>query len=372
MQQLLTIGLILIWSIACCQATTPTENSLEYAQNFEILEYPGYKLLTVKNLFRNSSRSHRYALVPRDAPLPDQVPKDSLIIRTPVRRVVVMETVYIGYLDALDQLDSIVGAATVDYISEPSIQKRTRSGAIKAIQIGQSLNIESLMLLQPDLILTSISGDPSFDVPPKLIRSGLPIVITASYMERHPLARAEWLKFLAPFFEVSEKAEQVFEKSAGSYKALLATTQAVKERPSVFCSAPYSGTWHVAGGDSFTARAIQDAGGHYLWSDNISQGGIPLNIERVFLKAAEADFWIDPSFYRSLGELFAADPRFAKFRATQIGHVYNNTRQVGDNGGNNIWERGIVHPEEVLADLIKIFHPELLPEHELIYYENLK
>ncbi|HBR92648.1 MAG TPA: ABC transporter substrate-binding protein [Opitutae bacterium] len=372
MQQLLTIGLILFWSIACCHASAPAAQPLEYAQNFEIIAQPDYKLVTVKNLFRNSKRSHRYALVPRDAPLPKQLPKDALVIRTPVRRVVVMETVYIGYLAALEQLDSIVGAATVDYISEPSIRERTRSGAIKTIQIGQSLNIESLILLQPDLILTSISGDSTFDVPPKLIRSGLPIVITASYMERHPLARAEWIKFLAPFFEVPEKADEVFQKSAQRYEALLAKTQTVKARPSVFSSAPYSGTWHVAGGDSFTARAIQDAGGHYLWSDNTSQGGIPLDTERVFLKAAEADYWIDPSHYRSLGELFAADPRFAKFRATQIGQVYNNTRQVGDNGGNNIWERGIVHPEEVLADLIKIFHPDLLPEHELIYYENLK
>jgi iron complex transport system substrate-binding protein len=372
MQQLLTTGLILIWSIACGHASTPPAQSLEYAQNFEIIEHPGYKLLSVTNLFRNSSRSHRYALVPRDAPLPEKLPEDALVIRTPVRRVVVMETVYIGYLAALDQLDSIVGAATIDYISEPSIRERTRNGTIKAIQIGQSLNIESLMLLQPDLILTSISGDPTFDVPPKLIRSGLPIIITASYMERHPLARAEWIKFLAPFFEVPDKANEVFEKSARHYEALLEKTRAIKERPSVFSSAPYSGTWHVAGGDSFTARAIQDAGGYYLWSENTSQGGIPLDTERVFLKAAEADFWIDPSLYRSLGELFAADPRFTKFRATQIGHVYNNTRQVGDNGGNNIWERGIVHPEEVLADLIKIFHPDLLPEHELIYYENLK
>jgi len=372
MRQLITIGLILIWSIACCDAESGQTVPLKYAQNFEIVEHPTHKILTVKNLFRNSTRTHRYALVPREQPLPDDLPENATLIRTPVRRVVVMETVYIGYLKALDQLDSIVGAATVDFISEPTISERTRDGAIKSIQIGQSLNIESLMLLQPDLILTSISGDPTFDVPPKLIRSGLPVVITAGYMERHPLARAEWIKFLAPFFEASAKAEAVFSETAQRYESLTELTASIKERPSVFCSAPYSGTWHVAGGDSFIARAIQDAGGHYLWSDNTSQGGIPLDTERVFLKAAEADFWINPSFYRSLGELFGADPRFAKFRATQIGQVYNNTRQVGPNGGNNIWEHGIIHPEEVLADLIHIFHPELMPKHELIYYENLQ
>ena len=128
----------------------------------------------------------------------------------------------------------------------------------------------------------------------------------------------------------------------------------------------------MPGGDSFIARAIQDAGAHYLWSDDPSRGSLPLDTERVFLKAAEADYWIHPSHYRSLSELFNADPRFAKFGAAQINQVFNNTRQVSKNGGNNIWERGIVHAEEVLADLIKIFHPDLLPEHELLYYENLQ
>ena len=371
MRQLAIICFILFQNLAIGSADSGQTVPLDYAQNFNIVEYPTHKILTVQNLFQNSSRTHQYALVPRDAPLPE-LAEDIQVIRTPVRSVVVMETVYIGYLDALDQLDSIVGAATVDFISEPRIRERARTGHIKSIQIGQNLNVESLLLLQPDLILTSISGDPTFDLPPKLIRSGLPVVITAGYMERHPLARSEWIKFIAPFFEVSERAETVFQEAAQGYESLTRLTDTIEKRPSVFGGAPYSGTWYVAGGDSYIARTIKDAGGHYLWADNSKQGGIPLDLERVFLKAAEADYWIHPSDYRSLNELFAADPRFAKFRATQIGQVYNNSRQVGDNGGNNIWERGIVHPEEVLADLIRIFHPELIPDHELIYYENLR
>ncbi len=369
MRQLLPLGLIFLCSALFGHADEGHPLPLDYAQNFELVEYPTHTLLTVRNLFLNSKSSHRYALVPREAPLPD-LPKNVKVIRTPVRRVVVMETVYIGYMDALDQLAPIVGAATVDFISQPEIRERTDRGEIQSIQIGQSLNIESLLLLQPDLILTSISGDPTFDVPPKLIRSGLPVVITAGYMERHPLARAEWIKFIAPFFEASEKADTVFSESARRYEALTEMA-AADSRPTVFCGAPYSGSWYVPGGDSFIARAIRDAGGHYLWSDNTSQGGIPLDTERVFIKAAEADYWIHPSFYRTLDELLGADDRFDKFRPTQIDQVYNNTKQVGDNGGNNIWERGIVHPEEVLADLIHIFHPELLPEHELIYHEKL-
>ena len=283
-----------------------------------------------------------------------------------------METVYAGYLDALGQLDQICGAASASYINHPKVIQGVKSGDIQSIQSGQKLNIERLLLLQADLILTTSLGEGQMDVSPQLQRAGLPVVLTADYMEHHPLARAEWLKFIAAFFESEDRSDEIFNTIKAQYTSLVDKTKGIDERPSVFCGAPYSGSWHVPGGDSFIARAIHDAGAHYLWAGDRSRGSLPLDTERVFLKAAEADYWIHPNHYRSLSELFNADPRFAKFRATQISQVFNNTRQVSKNGGNNIWERGILHPEEVLADLIKILHPDLLPEHELIYYENLK
>ena len=358
--------------VLVAHADEPLAREVDYAKNFTIEEYANYKLLTVSNAYRNASSVYRYALVESGATLPDDLPRDAVVIRTPVQRVVIMETVYVGYLDALGQLDQICGAASASYINHPKVIHGVESGDIQRIQSGQKLNIERLLLLQPDLILTTNIGEGQMDVSPQLQRAGLPVVLTADYMEHHPLARTEWLKFLAAFFETEDRSNEIFNSIKAQYTGLLDKTKGIDERPSVFCGAPYSGSWHVPGGDSFIARAIQDAGAHYLWADDPSRGSLPLDTERVFLRAAEADYWIHPSHYRSLSELFNADPRFAKFGAAQISQVFNNTRQVSKNGGNNIWERGIVHPEEVLADLIKIFHPDLLPEHELIYYENLQ
>lgn len=368
----LIIRFIVFLAVLSTAVTTGTADvPLQHAKNFTIEQHPTHTLLTVRITLGDSERAYQYALVPKEAPQPD-LPTEIRVIRTPVERVVVMETVYIGYLDAIDQIDSIIGAGTVDFISHPEVRAAVDADRIQAVQVGQSLDIERLMLLQPDLILTSISGDPAFDVPPRLIRSGLPVVITAGYMEPHPLARSEWIKFIAAFFEASEQAEAFFAKTESRYAALLERTAEAEDRPTVFSGAPYSGTWHVAGGESYTARAIADAGGAYLWADDTSQNAIPLDTERVFLKAAEADVWLHPSYYRSLSELFGADPRFAKFAAAQTGRVYNNTRQVSDNGGNPIWERGVVHPDEVLADLIHYIHPDLMPDHQPVYYEHLK
>ncbi len=362
-------SLLLVGSLA--HSLPAAQSPIRYAQNFEIEDFTTHQLVTVRNTFRNSEQVYRYALVPPDQH-PPELADNIQVVHTPVARVVAMETVDIGYLDALGQLDVLVGVATADYISNPQVRQALNDGQIQAIQSGQALDVERLLQLQPDLILTSTIGDPAFDLPARLARTGLPALVSASYMEQHPLARAEWIKFVAAFIGQGERADEVFEQVEARYLELIQLTEGVETRPTVLCGAPYSGVWHVPGGQSYTAQHIKDAGGDYLWRENPQQGGVPLDIERVFLRAARADFWINPSGYRSMQALLSADGRFARFQPARAGTVYNSTRQVSPGGGNAIWESGIVHPEDVLADLIHIFHPELLPQHQLIYYEQLQ
>ena len=49
-----------------------------------------------------------------------------------------------------------------------------------------------------------------------------------------------------------------------------------------------------------------------------------------------------------------------------------NNLQVNKFGGNDYWETGLVEPHIVLKDMIKIFHPDLLPDHELVYYKSIE
>ena len=345
--------------------------SPSYAKNFAITRFPTHRIITAQTIQANSALRSQYALVPRDSPLPE-LPEDITVIRTPVERVVVLETVHLGYLEALDKLDTIIGAANTNYISNEFIRERVKDGSVRQVQIGTSLNIERLLLQKPDLILTSIPTDQSAGISTRLLHAGLPVVLTTEYKEQHLLARAEWIKFIAEFFDATATANEYFTRIAARYESLCSKVSNVRTRPTVFCGAPYSGIWHIARGESYIAQAIKDAGGHYLWENVPGSDVIPLDTERVFLKAARADVWINPSFYRSLNALFGADPRFQKFHATRMGKVYNNTRQQRNDTGNPIWETGVVHPDNVLADLIKIFHPDRMPDWEFSYYEQLQ
>lgn len=344
----------------------------QYAENFLLQQFSTHKLLTVTNPWRGSGElSYQYALVPKNGEVPD-LPPEARIIRTPVERIIITATVYLGPIRTLDMYDQLVGIAYLDFTSDSEVHARVESGSLKPVQGGAALDIETILQLQPDLILTSITGEGIYDDHPKLERANLPVVLTAGYMESHPLARSEWIKVVAAMVDKEDEAGAFFNQVAQKYESLKALTQAVERKPTVFSNAPYAGVWHIPGGASYNAQAFADAGSNYLWATNDSPGGVPLDFEVILNKAANADIWLNPGAYKTRASLLTLDSRFTGFRSFREGTIFNNSLRVNAHGGNDMWERGINHPEEVLADLIKIFHPELLPEHEFIYYEKLK
>lgn len=353
-------------------AAASSAQQLRYAKNFSVEELGTHKLLTVRNTWLGAGDQNQvYALVPRKSQLPE-LANTTVVVRTPVQRAVVMSTVYLGPVDDLDLYDSLVGIAHVGYANNERAHQLVSSGQVKEVQTGSALDVESMLMLRPDLILTSTSGNPTFDVNPLMRRAGLPVVVTAGYMESHPLARAEWIKFYAAFYGKDEQAKVIFDQIANRYESLVQLVDSVDDRPTVFINAPFSGVWRVSGGQSYIGTALRHAGADYLWSDLNSPGSRPMDIEVILNRASEADIWLNPSHYASLKELLAADQRFVGFKALREGSVYNKTLRVNAAGGNDIYERGVSHPEEVLADLIAIFHTELLPGHEFVYYERLK
>lgn len=52
--------------------------------------------------------------------------------------------------------------------------------------------------------------------------------------------------------------------------------------------------------------------------------------------------------------------------------VYNNNRWLSEGGRNHYWEEGMAEPQILLADLVRIFHPGVLPHHELKYFQSIR
>lgn len=66
--------------------------------------------------------------------------------------------------------------------------------------------------------------------------------------------------------------------------------------------------------------------------------------------------------------MVADEPRYAGFKALRNGQVWVYERRQQASGANDYWTRSVSHPDLVLADLIKIFHPTLMREHAFEWY----
>jgi iron complex transport system substrate-binding protein len=341
-----------------------------HARNFSI-EYDGrLKRVTVRNPWRGADFALTHVLVPCGEALPES-PEQGGAVTIPPVRVVTTSTTQLPHFVALDVVDRLAGHNRLDYVTEPEIRARIDAGLVAEVGDSVLLDLESLYALAPDLVLATSIGSPELDVFGLLDESGLPYVVDAAWTEATPLGRAEWLKFTAAFFDREAEANRRFAAIASRYEELAALVRsAVATRPTVLVGTPFQGTWHVSGGAAYQARLIADAGGDYLWANDASTGSIPLDFETVYARGLGAEVWIHPYGWSTLADGLRADDRMADFASFRSGRVYNNDRRTNGRGGNDYWETGSLRPDLILADLIEIFHPDLI-EHELVFHRRL-
>ncbi|MCB0083611.1 MAG: ABC transporter substrate-binding protein [Caldilineaceae bacterium] len=352
----------------------PDKVTPEYATGWTVEYHNHYKVVTLPTPWNEATETIQYLLLQCGAPMPDGY--DNLpVIEIPVGRVITMSSTQLPHLQKLNRLDNLVGHESFQYVNTPEVRELIEAGTLIAIGSGAGVNIEAAIDADPDLILPYSLGNPEQDAHPKLIEAGLPVVLTAEYMETSPLGRVEWVKFMALFFNEEAQANVSFADTANRYNEMAQLARAVEDKPTAFTSIPRGDSWYVAGGRSYVAQFLADAGAQYLWADDESTGAstgtAPLAVEAVFEKVYEGKFWFNTSSWTTLDDVLGADSRLVDLAAYQSGNVYNNNARLNENGGNDYWESGLANPDVILADLIKILHPELLPDHELVYYRQL-
>ena len=346
------------------------EIEIKFAERFKVRYENGYKLVTVNKPWRYSKARFSYALVDRGAPLPD-LPDSIQVIQIPVRKLVCTSTTHLSALEYLGDVERLVGFPNTRYVSSENIRNLINEGSITELGSEAGLNIETLMSLEPDLVIDFAMGN-EYDNYKVIKKIGIPVAISADYMESTPLGRAEWIKFTALFLNREKKADSIFEFIRSNYDSLANLAMAAGEQPTVYSGIVYGDFWYVPGGNNFGAKFLADARGKYLWANDPSSGNIPLSFEVVYDKAHKAEYWMGLGSFNSLTEIRKTDIRYTKFDAFKKGNVYNYNAKMSPEGGNAFMELGYLRPDIVLADLIKILHPDLLPDYELYFYQKLE
>lgn len=338
-----------------------------YAEGYQVRSTAeGIRLVDIQNPQEPKSTTYRFALVPRGSKL--EAPEGYTLIETPIKSCICMTSLQLSNFIALDACEFVTGVTSTRHLFNEKMNRQIKEGRTAKIGIEGNFDSEVVMSMNPDVIFISPFKRGGYE---QMKEVHLPLVPHLGYKEMTPLGQAEWVKLIGLFVDKEQEAIQLFNGIEQRYLDLKAKAAKVEKRPIVFSGEIRGGNWYAVGGKSFLALLFHDAGADYFLKDDPNSGGVTLDFETVYSQADEADYWRIMNSYDgqySYDALKASDARYADFRAFREKKVvYCNMTQ------RPYYERMPMEPDKVLADLIHVFHPDLLPaDYKPSYYDLLK
>ena len=342
--------------------------AIDYATGFSIERFEDYSILRLHSPWPEAD-ALSYLLYESEAGIPDNIDYDQKI-KIPVKSLVVTSTTHIPALEALGEEQKLTGFPGLNYISSENTRTRIDAGELKELGKNENINTESLIELQPDVVIGfAIDGNNrTFE---NIQKTGIPVVYNADWMEDDPLGKAEWIKFMGAFFGKIPEATRIFKNIETEYQEAKSLALTAKNKPSVIGGSMYRDQWFMPPGNSWQAKFFKDANANYLYKDTQAEGSLNLSFEKVLEQSKDADFWISSGHFTSYAQLLEESQHYSQFKAVKNKKVYSPSLSKGATGGVTYFELAPQRPDLVLKDLISIFHPELLPDYEAVFFKNL-
>lgn len=348
------------------------KSKVTHAKGFSIELKEDYKEITVYNPWDNDKVLRKYALISRDQTIPQNLPNNIILIKVPVQSAAIFSNTHVGPIVKLGLEDKVVGLTRAGKVYNKDLFKRVQSGAI--VNLGgahnKNIDIETIVELNPELIILSAFNEVKAGEV-QLEDVGLKLAYSINWMEATPLGRAEWMKFVAAFFNKEALADSIFSNIENNYNNLKQLAAKANSKPYVLLGWSYKGIWYVPGGNNYMVSYLRDAGANYFLFDDDTRGNIPMSVESVLDQCNHADVWIYPGNCRSLDDIENSGEIFTQFDAFRKAEVYNIYKRSNPNGGSDWWEMGSVNPDKALKDFIQILHPELFSKDSTYFFSKL-
>ncbi len=349
-----------------------SNNSIAYAEGFSITNYNNFKVLKINNPWPNAEKTYQYVLISKEEAAKTTFLKEEYdgIIITPIKSIVVTSTTHIPALELLNEEETLIGFPGVNYISSEKIRQRIDNQSIRELGKNEGLNTEILLELNPNVVV-GFGVDGSSKSLNAINNANIPVIYNGDWVEKSPLAKAEWIKFFGALYNKEQLANSIFKDIETNYKAAKQLAKTVTKQPTVISGAMHKDVWYLPSGTSTEAQLLKDANVNYLYADTKAKGSLSLSFESVFKKAKHADLWISPSYYTSMESLKEANTHYTQFDAFKNNAIYTFANTTGNTGGVLYFEQGLARPDLVLKDLIKICHPELLLDYKPYFFKPL-
>ena len=366
----------IVWCMCSCGSSGNIDDynmavySPTYATGFRIIGAEGKQstIIRVTNPWQSADDVETMLFVARGG---EKAPNGfrGQVLQGDAKRVVCMSSSHIAMLDAIGAVESVVGVSGKNFITNPYVVAHQRT--IADVGYDGNMNFELLVAQQPDIVLLyGVTGACTMES--KLDELDIPYIYVGEYVEEDPLGKAEWLIALAEIVGQRQQGLTYFAELPQRYEQLKSiAASAYTPAPKVMLNTPYADSWFMPSTTSYIARLIADAGGDYIYQQNTSNHSLPIDLEQAALLTTQADIWLHVENINSLDDLRRQLPKFAHMPCVQRGEVYNCDKRRVAGGGNDYWESGVVHPDVILRDLIKIFHSELVSE-EFVYYRKIE
>ena len=319
----------------------------------------------VRDAWHEGRPLQTYVLVPRSQRVPSNLP-EGILVRTPLKRVVVFSSVHAALLHDLSCEKQLVAMTDTTYAVDPRLKEGLRQGRIADAGSSMAPNVERLLALKPDAVFVPPMEGANYGL---LEKAGLTLVQCADYLETSALGRAEWMRFFGRLLGAETQADSLFSDISERYDSLRQAVISTTERPSLLCDTKQGTAWYTPGGKSYLGQLYADAGANYLFADRPESGSAALSVETVLARGHEADVWLikygaaNDLSYTQLATDYAP---YKSLRPWQERHIWGcNTLRIP------FYEEAPFHPDRLLQDIVKILHPSLLPHHRLRYYSPL-
>jgi iron complex transport system substrate-binding protein len=331
---------------------------LAYATGFDVLQTSWGFVVTVFNPDENGSIKEQYGLSENILEVPDSL----VAIKTPLTHVACLSTTHIPMFSQLEAFNAISGVAYARYIKDSTLHQLISSKTIMEIDGPDGLDTELLLSSKSKYLMVYPYEDEGYA---KYEKYGTQLIYNAEYAEKHPLGKAEWIKFFGLLTNKWELSVKIFDKIAARYEATAELVKQTKEKPTVFAGSYFKSMWNAPNGNSLVAKLLEDAGANYIFESSDLVGNIILDKETFISKAVKADYWGRVVNNSQVVEWPLPYEMLQHFEAIKKQQSFycnvSNTDYFGV---------GTLEPDVILKDLVAIFHPEVLESYQPTYFKS--
>ena len=350
---------------------------MDHAETFKVYERDGYRIVDLRaplvtwgGTAQGDDRTARIVLVPKTQEPPSLTGdlSEAVIVRTPVDRVAVNYGFLEAIVTALGIEDRLVAVGGVKNYND-EIRERATSGELAQLGYGWHMppNIDPLIASKPDVFLMVMGDLGHAEHYDRIKALGVPVVPVFFEAETGYMGPVDYVRLIGMMAGKEADADAFVSMVAENVDALKALV-ADRPRRNVLSSwYAGSGRWMIIVRNADGAF-LEDAGGINVMAqpDDVRLDDfVRVGTEVLLEKARDVDCWIIRDTH---SVAFNDTGVLQHFKAWQEGCLF-----AGDGMAKpevdafDIYERGLIRPDLILGDMVRMLHPDLRDD-PFVYY----